>query len=29
VDDTAGFDGLQDLFDAFKRGEKLKPLFVP
>ncbi|WP_137178308.1 alcohol dehydrogenase catalytic domain-containing protein [Roseomonas sp. AR75] len=29
VDDQAGFDGLQDLFDAFKRGEKLKPLFVP
>jgi L-iditol 2-dehydrogenase len=29
VDDTAGFDGLQDLFDAFKAGRKLKPLFVP
>ncbi|PWS35616.1 alcohol dehydrogenase [Falsiroseomonas bella] len=29
VDDQAGFDGLQDLFDAFRRGEKLKPLFVP
>ncbi|WP_270934696.1 alcohol dehydrogenase catalytic domain-containing protein [Falsiroseomonas oryzae] len=29
VDDRAGFDGLQGLFDAFRRGEKLKPLFVP
>jgi L-iditol 2-dehydrogenase len=29
VDDQAGFDGLQALFDAFTRGEKLKPLFVP
>jgi L-iditol 2-dehydrogenase len=29
VDDTAGFDGLQDLFEAFQAGRKLKPLFVP
>ncbi len=29
VDDSAGFGGLQGLFDAFKAGQKLKPLFVP
>jgi len=29
VDATAGFDGLQGLFDAFKAGQRLKPLFVP
>jgi L-iditol 2-dehydrogenase len=29
VDDAAGFDGLQALFDAFKAGQRLKPLFVP
>jgi threonine dehydrogenase-like Zn-dependent dehydrogenase len=29
VDDEAGFDGLQSLFDAFKAGQKLKPLFTP
>jgi L-iditol 2-dehydrogenase len=29
VDDEAGFDGLQSLFDAFKAGRKLKPLFTP
>jgi L-iditol 2-dehydrogenase len=29
VDDQTSFEGLQDLFDAFRRGERLKPLFVP
>jgi L-iditol 2-dehydrogenase len=29
VDDQAGFDGLQTLFDAFKAGTTLKPLFIP
>lgn len=29
IDAQAGFEGLQDLFDAFKAGQRLKPLFVP
>lgn len=29
VDGTADLDGLADLFDAFSRGEKLKPQLVP
>lgn len=29
VDAEAGFEGLQDLFDAFRRGERLKPIFTP
>ena len=29
VDDTADLDGLDGLFAAFARGERLKPLFVP
>lgn len=29
VDAQAGFERLQELFDAFKAGQRLKPLFVP
>lgn len=29
VDAEAGFDGLPALFESFKRGERLKPVFVP
>jgi threonine dehydrogenase-like Zn-dependent dehydrogenase len=29
VDDRAGLDGLEGLFAAFARGERLKPLLVP
>jgi L-iditol 2-dehydrogenase len=29
VDAEAGFDGLPSLFDGFRRGARLKPIFVP